>query len=445
MRLKLLISFIFITTICFGQANINRVRSYDSTFTITNQAFPDDTLFKFTKGGMLIKYTSNVPADTVMFKSETTDTSQYALKSDSANYADTAKYATNAIADSVFSVLEATDTLITPYIKSNANLYVEADTVEYITNDIKLGNTVIDSNSIDVDTINTIVLEAKDNTIYMRNILGSGSTMMGLGVDNLFDVKIFDNPSYTNEVAELHFGLLGPESTYSNYRNTYDGDNYQLDFIHGVWRFVCNSNTYSFLENELSMPNQALKPLSIIYTDGTIQNSAYDSLIVSNSNTITLQGDTLFAEEENIKAKTLSVSDEFSIGGGDVITNSDTTLLKDAVEAESFGNITMDSITVGNIIRAAGQITDNDATPDVSGASIWTYNGTANSVTITDLDNPTVGETYIIIGNSDTYTLTINDGGNFHIGTNVTLGIDDVIHIYVQADNDYIDLGRKDN
>jgi hypothetical protein len=89
---------------------------------------------------------------------------------------------------------------------------------------------------------------------------------------------------------------------------------------------------------------------------------------------------------------------------------------------------------------ATGTIADNDATPDVTGATTWTYNGTANSVVITDLDNPIVGKTYRIIGNSDTYTITINDGGNFNLEGNWTGGIDDVITIYVQADNDYIQV-----
>jgi hypothetical protein len=91
-------------------------------------------------------------------------------------------------------------------------------------------------------------------------------------------------------------------------------------------------------------------------------------------------------------------------------------------------------------LTSTDTIADNDATPDVTGATTWTYNGTANSVVITDLDNPIVGKTYRIIGNSDTYTITINDGGNFNLEGNWTGGIDDVIMIYVQADNDYIQV-----
>jgi len=102
----------------------------------------------------------------------------------------------------------------------------------------------------------------------------------------------------------------------------------------------------------------------------------------------------------------------------------------------------------GSIIKGRGTIADNDATPDMSTseADIWTYAGSANAVTITDIDNPIVGATYTIIGNSDTYTVTINDAGNFNINGNWVGGLDDNITIYVQADNDYIEIhGRVDN
>lgn len=93
-----------------------------------------------------------------------------------------------------------------------------------------------------------------------------------------------------------------------------------------------------------------------------------------------------------------------------------------------------------------GNIADGDATPDVSDESVFTYDRTpTQSVTITDLDNPVVGAIYRIIGSSDTYTVTINDSGNFNLSGNWTGGIDDVITIFVQSDNDYIEISRSDN
>lgn len=111
-----------------------------------------------------------------------------------------------------------------------------------------------------------------------------------------------------------------------------------------------------------------------------------------------------------------------------------------------YGEFDNDIVKInGTQIESTGTIADNDATPDVSASNVWTYNGTSNAVTVTDLDNPDVGAIYRIIGNSDTHTITINDGGNFNLSANFVGGIDDVITIFVQADNDYIEISRSDN
>ena len=101
----------------------------------------------------------------------------------------------------------------------------------------------------------------------------------------------------------------------------------------------------------------------------------------------------------------------------------------------------------GTVVNPTGSIADNDATPDVRERNIWTYAGTGNSVILTDLDNPTVGATYTIIGNSDTYTLTINSGGNFKIngGIGITLGADDVAVFRCVSDNNYLEISRSFN
>ena len=111
-----------------------------------------------------------------------------------------------------------------------------------------------------------------------------------------------------------------------------------------------------------------------------------------------------------------------------------------------YGEFDNDIIKInGTQIQSTGTISDNDATPDVSAANIWTYNGTSNAVIVIDLDNPDVGAIYRIIGNSDTYTITINDAGNFNLSGNWVGGIDDILTIFVQADNDYIEISRSNN
>jgi hypothetical protein len=143
----------------------------------------------------------------------------------------------------------------------------------------------------------------------------------------------------------------------------------------------------------------------------------------------------------------------FNIGTNstNVITLTKTSGTNNAAFANT-GNFT-DTLTVtapiiaNSIVHVSGLIADNDATPDVTGKDVWIYNGSANSVTVTDLDNPTVGTKYTIIGNSDTYILTINDGGNFSLsgGVNFSMGINDVIVLYCIADNNYIEVSRSDN
>jgi len=128
------------------------------------------------------------------------------------------------------------------------------------------------------------------------------------------------------------------------------------------------------------------------------------------------------------------------------------TIVRDASGGDKYLVISTDGSTYnwikfGNELSESsiGTIADNDATPDITGAVNWTYNGSANSVVITDLDNPIVGKTYKIIGNSDTYTITINDSGNFNLSASWVGGADDIITIFVQADNDYIEISRSDN
>lgn len=113
-----------------------------------------------------------------------------------------------------------------------------------------------------------------------------------------------------------------------------------------------------------------------------------------------------------------------------------------------YGDFSVNTLTInGTQIKPTGTIADNDATPDVAGYNVMTYGGSSNSVIITDLDNPVIGAKYMIIGNSDTYMITINDGGNFHMsgGASFVLGNRDIIVFRCIADNDYIEISRSDN
>ena len=88
---------------------------------------------------------------------------------------------------------------------------------------------------------------------------------------------------------------------------------------------------------------------------------------------------------------------------------------------------------------------DEDATPDISGGTIFVSQANTAPTEITDLDNPAVGKIItIIVGNAGNPP-TITDGGNFALSAGWTPDLDDTITLFVQADNDYIEISRSAN
>lgn len=88
-------------------------------------------------------------------------------------------------------------------------------------------------------------------------------------------------------------------------------------------------------------------------------------------------------------------------------------------------------------------IADGDTTPDISGGVRFITSANTGATAITDLDNPTVNQTLTLIGGSNTNSTTITDGGNFNLIEDWIGSLDSTLMLYVQADNDYIELGRS--
>lgn len=89
-------------------------------------------------------------------------------------------------------------------------------------------------------------------------------------------------------------------------------------------------------------------------------------------------------------------------------------------------------------------LTPGDATPDVSAGTVFVQGESeTTSTTITDLDNPTVGAVYTFIGGS--WPLVFNDAGNFNLVSTIYLLEDDVLQLYVVADNDYVQASYVQN
>lgn len=99
----------------------------------------------------------------------------------------------------------------------------------------------------------------------------------------------------------------------------------------------------------------------------------------------------------------------------------------------------------GMIIQDVVTIAADDTTPDVSGGNIFVTSANTGATAITDLDNPQVGQIIYLIGGSATYSSTIADSGNFALSASWTATVDEVLVLFVQADNDYIELSRSTN
>jgi hypothetical protein len=99
----------------------------------------------------------------------------------------------------------------------------------------------------------------------------------------------------------------------------------------------------------------------------------------------------------------------------------------------------------GALDYAVCTIADGDETPDVTGCRVLETSANTGATEITDLDNPVVGAMYTIVGTSATNSSTITDGGSFALSAGFTASVDEVITLYVQADNDYIEVSRATN
>lgn len=113
--------------------------------------------------------------------------------------------------------------------------------------------------------------------------------------------------------------------------------------------------------------------------------------------------------------------------------------------------VTGSAVVTGYIKSGIGSIADNDTSPDFSGYNTFEYQGSANSVSIVSIDNHVVGCYYTIIGNSNTYTITVVDGtpgggDSFNLaGGNWVGGNDDVLVLYCISADNFIEVSRSDN
>jgi len=130
------------------------------------------------------------------------------------------------------------------------------------------------------------------------------------------------------------------------------------------------------------------------------------------------------------------------VGAGGLIMENDETITN-----STNGQIDLngDVYLAGAIKYEQCTIPDGDLTPDVAGCHILTTSANTGATAITDLDNPIVGSIVILVGGSATNSSTIADAGNFALSAAWTASVDETLTLYVQADNDYIELTRSTN
>ena len=97
-------------------------------------------------------------------------------------------------------------------------------------------------------------------------------------------------------------------------------------------------------------------------------------------------------------------------------------------------------------VMTSSTIADGDATPSVSSGNVFITSANTGATEIIDLDDPTVGQIIYIIGGSASNPSTIQDTGKFALsGSTFTASVDEVLILYVVADNDYVELSRSTN
>jgi len=131
---------------------------------------------------------------------------------------------------------------------------------------------------------------------------------------------------------------------------------------------------------------------------------------------------------------------------GNVTQTTDLLVLEQSDGTDVYNVSNSGQTTVGGmLIQNTATIAVDDTTPDVSSGNIFTTSANTVGTAITDLDLPQVGQIVYIIGGSDTNASTIADSGNFNLSAAFTANLDDVLVLFVQGDNDYVELSRSNN
>lgn len=160
----------------------------------------------------------------------------------------------------------------------------------------------------------------------------------------------------------------------------------------------------------------------------------------------------------DLSSKTLADDGDgvVTIKVGDKIEGESATILDPTVDGTL--TITNNASTANALLIAGGAtldgplaltkvtIVDGDLTPDVSGGSFFVTSANTGAAAISDFGLPTVDQTFVICGGSDTNSSTIAHGVPFtNIGAaTVSLSADSCHWYWARADNDYVEIANND-
>ena len=220
------------------------------------------------------------------------------------------------------------------------------------------------------------------------------------------------------------------------YRLNYEGRSYHYhsDGTSNLTFYHDGSNGV-FASSAGGMGLQAANGTTNFISTGTNANSCYldvESFAAYYVWQAVSAGDVFYTVPRHIFAAGINI-------GADSTNN----LIDDAENGSGFNYLHIGTSRIE--VHAGGTIAADDVTPSMSNGTHFTTSANTGATAITDLDDPVVGETYYIIGGSNTNSSTFADSGNFNLSASWTASLDDVLILYVQADNDYIELGRVNN
>ena len=206
---------------------------------------------------------------------------------------------------------------------------------------------------------------------------------------------------------------------------------------------------FALLAAGATMTNNAIINKIFNATDSSINVSlAHDAFSnnVSVGGTLTVTGTSTLTGVTTVAAA-LAANGGFSVDSPafTVANTSGNTVIGGTLSVTGVSAFTGDVTFGGNVRGKVCTATTNDATPSVAGCQILEVVSNSAPLAITDIDNPVVGTVYVLVGTSSTNSPTIADSGNFALSATWTGSVDETLTLYVQADNDYIEVTRSAN